>query len=137
MLRGGLMPLIHVRGLSGSALDRAGASDVEQTVVRRIGGVADWGPSVLAAADESLLTGEAALVPKGVGSRVTAGTVNYEGPLVIRALSTGENSTLAGIGRLVSARTTGRRCAEQAAMTGRSMGCGLSGLVALVGLGER
>ena len=35
--------------------------------------------------------------------QVTAGTVNYEGPIVVRASSTGTESTVAGIGRLVSA----------------------------------
>ena len=34
---------------------------------------------------------------------MTAGTVNYEGPIVVRASSTGTESTVAGIGRLVSA----------------------------------
>ena len=34
--------------------------------------------------------------------QVTAGTVNYEGPITIRATSTGTDSTLAGIGRLVA-----------------------------------
>ena len=34
--------------------------------------------------------------------QVTAGTVNYEGPITIKATSTGTDSTLAGIGRLVA-----------------------------------
>lgn len=34
--------------------------------------------------------------------QVTAGTVNYEGPITIRATSTGTDSALAGIGRLVA-----------------------------------
>ncbi len=54
-------------------------------------------------ADESMLTGESALVPKQVGSSVTAGTVNYEGPVEVRVGATGADSTLAGIGRLVAA----------------------------------
>ena len=33
---------------------------------------------------------------------MTAGTVNYEGPITIKATSTGTDSTLAGIGRLVA-----------------------------------
>lgn len=64
-----------------------------------------------AATDESLLTGEAALVAKRMGSTVTAGTVNYEGPIVVRATSTGQDSSLAGIGRLVS---VGHRAASVA-----------------------
>lgn len=54
------------------------------------------------AVDESLLTGESALVTKTVGSQVVAGTVNYEGPITIKATATGNHSTLAGIARLVS-----------------------------------
>lgn len=52
--------------------------------------------------DESMLTGESVPVPKSKGQQVTAGTVNYEGPITIRATSTGTDSTLAGIGRLVA-----------------------------------
>ncbi|DBA65639.1 TPA: hypothetical protein ACH3X2_002698 [Trebouxia sp. C0005] len=52
--------------------------------------------------DESMLTGESVPVPKTKGQQVTAGTVNYEGPITIKATSTGTDSTLAGIGRLVA-----------------------------------
>ena len=55
-----------------------------------------------AAVDESMLTGEAALVPKRPGDRLTAGTVVYESPLTFTATSTGADSTLAGIARLVA-----------------------------------
>ena len=55
-----------------------------------------------AAVDESMLTGEAALVPKRPGDRLTAGTVVYEAPLTFTATSTGADSTLAGIARLVA-----------------------------------
>jgi magnesium-transporting ATPase (P-type) len=48
------------------------------------------------AADESMLTGESRLVAKAPGSSVTGGTVNYEGPVTVRATSTGQESTLAG-----------------------------------------
>ncbi|GFR51780.1 hypothetical protein Agub_g14237, partial [Astrephomene gubernaculifera] len=54
--------------------------------------------------DESLLTGESALVPKqapGV-SRLVGGTVCYEGAITMRATATGRKSTLAGIARLVA-----------------------------------
>ncbi|CAL8460709.1 g240 [Coccomyxa elongata] len=53
--------------------------------------------------DESMLTGEAALVAKQQGATVTAGTVVFEAPITVRATSTGAGSTLAGIGRLVAA----------------------------------
>lgn len=54
-----------------------------------------------AAADESMLTGESRLVAKGPGSHVTGGTINFEGPLDIKATATGGRSTLAGIAHLV------------------------------------
>ncbi|KAG1665414.1 hypothetical protein FOA52_005756 [Chlamydomonas sp. UWO 241] len=54
------------------------------------------------ACDESALTGEPALVPKAPGNKVTGGTIAYEGAVIVRATSTGESSTLAGIARLVS-----------------------------------
>jgi cation transport ATPase len=49
--------------------------------------------------DESMLTGEARLVPLCEGSCVTGGTLAYEAPITLRATSTGAASALAGIGR--------------------------------------
>ncbi len=49
--------------------------------------------------DESLLTGEPLPVSRGVGDRVTAGTLNQEGALVIRAEKVGSDTTL---GRIVA-----------------------------------
>ena len=49
-----------------------------------------------AAADESLLSGESALVAKAPGSRLTGGTVVYEGAMTLRATATGAASTVAG-----------------------------------------
>eukprot|EP00951_Prasinocladus_malaysianus_P008661 scaffold62970_cov16-Prasinocladus_malaysianus.AAC.1 len=48
-----------------------------------------------------MLTGEARLVDKQEGSGVTAGTINYEGAIDVRASATGSESVLAGIGRMV------------------------------------
>lgn len=53
-------------------------------------------------ADESMLTGESLPVPKASGDIVCAGTVCYEGAVTIKATSTGQDSRLAGIGRLVA-----------------------------------
>lgn len=50
----------------------------------------------LAAVDESMLTGESVLVPKGVGAAVAGGCIVFEGPLTIKASATGAESTLAG-----------------------------------------
>jgi P-type E1-E2 ATPase len=50
----------------------------------------------LAAIDESMLTGESVLVPKGVGAAVAGGCIVFEGPLTIKASATGAESTLAG-----------------------------------------
>ncbi len=51
--------------------------------------------------DESLLTGESRPLPKVVGDRVFAGSINYESPLLIRVTGVGEETVLAGIARLL------------------------------------
>lgn len=51
--------------------------------------------------DESMLTGESIPVEKGVGATVVGGSVNKNGALTVKALKVGEQSTLAGIIRLV------------------------------------
>ena len=54
------------------------------------------------AVDESMLTGESLPVEVSVGSRVTGATVNTSGRLIVQAERIGENTTLAGIARLVA-----------------------------------
>uniref|UniRef100_A0A0D9Z2V7 HMA domain-containing protein n=1 Tax=Oryza glumipatula TaxID=40148 RepID=A0A0D9Z2V7_9ORYZ len=51
--------------------------------------------------DESMLTGESLPVPKEKGFPVFAGTVNWDGPLKIKATTTGPSSTIAKIVRMV------------------------------------
>lgn len=51
--------------------------------------------------DESLLTGEAASVPRGVGERVLAGSINGNQPVVVRVTHCSAESTLSEINRLV------------------------------------
>ncbi|KAK8292052.1 hypothetical protein V6Z12_D06G097400 [Gossypium hirsutum] len=51
--------------------------------------------------DESMLTGESLPVFKEKGLMVSAGTINWDGPLRIGATSTGSNSTIAKIVRMV------------------------------------
>ena len=52
--------------------------------------------------DESMLTGEPIPVEKAVGDRVTGGTVNGTGPLLVEVERTGEGTLLAQIVRMVS-----------------------------------
>jgi Cu+-exporting ATPase len=51
--------------------------------------------------DESLITGESLPVARAAGDKVTAGAVNGEGALTLRALAVGAETTLARIVRLV------------------------------------
>jgi Cu2+-exporting ATPase len=52
--------------------------------------------------DQSLLTGESSPVRVGVGSAVVAGSLNASGALTVRVTRVGQDTTLAGIGRLVA-----------------------------------
>ena len=51
--------------------------------------------------DESMLTGEATPLERGVGERLLAGSVNYDGAVVARVEEAGEGTTLRQIARLV------------------------------------
>ena len=53
------------------------------------------------AVDESMLTGESAPVSKASGDRVTGGTLNASGTLLVRTERVGDDTTLAQIARLV------------------------------------
>ena len=63
--------------------------------------------------DESLVSGESAPVPKGVGDAVTGGSVNGVGLLRVRATTVGEASTLARIVRLVGDAQAGRASVQR------------------------
>jgi Cu2+-exporting ATPase len=52
--------------------------------------------------DESMITGESRPVPRGPGDRVVAGTVATDSALRVRVEAVGEDTALAGIGRLVA-----------------------------------
>jgi P-type Cu2+ transporter len=52
--------------------------------------------------DESMITGESRPVARGVGDRVVAGTVATDSALRVRVDAVGEDTALAGIGRLVA-----------------------------------
>ena len=51
--------------------------------------------------DESLITGESLPVAKGVGDKVTGGSINAEGVLTVKTLAIGAETTLARIIRMV------------------------------------
>ncbi|WP_446215611.1 heavy metal translocating P-type ATPase [Micromonospora sp. IBHARD004] len=55
-----------------------------------------------AALDESMITGESRPVSRAVGDRVVAGTVATDSALRVRVEAVGEDTALAGIGRLVA-----------------------------------
>ncbi|MER7006849.1 copper-translocating P-type ATPase [Dactylosporangium sp. NPDC000555] len=52
--------------------------------------------------DESMITGESKPVRRGIGDRVVAGTVATDSALRVRVEAIGEDTALAGIGRLVA-----------------------------------
>lgn len=58
--------------------------------------------------DESMLTGEPLPVAKGEGARLTGGSINGEGRVVLRATAVGSESVLAQIIRLVSDAQAGK-----------------------------
>ncbi|CAN1120746.1 Copper-transporting ATPase PAA2, chloroplastic, partial [Linum perenne] len=62
--------------------------------------------------DESMLTGESLPVFKEKGLKVSAGTINWDGPLRIEASSTGSNSTISRIVSMVE-DTQGREAPVQ------------------------
>src|SRR2546421_6645489 len=58
--------------------------------------------------DESMITGEAAPVPKGPGDHVVAGTVSTDSSIRVRVEAVGEDTALAGIQRLIAAAQASR-----------------------------
>ena len=68
--------------------------------------------------DESMLTGESTPLAREEGDRVLAGSLNYEGAVVCRAESLGEDTVLAQITRMVeqaqSSRAPTQRMADRA-----------------------
>jgi Cu+-exporting ATPase len=68
--------------------------------------------------DESMLTGEPLPVTRTIGDKVSGGTLNLDGPLVLRATAVGATSTLAQMQRLLeqaqSSRAPMQRLADRA-----------------------
>ena len=95
-------------------------------------GVVEQGES---SADESLLTGESHPLAKSSGSRVYAGSINYESPLTIRVTGVGENTMLASISRLLDrAQAEKPRLAQAADKVAAYFTSVLLALVAVIGL---
>jgi Cu+-exporting ATPase len=65
--------------------------------------------------DESMLTGEATPLDRAPGGRVLAGSLNYEGAVVCRAESLGEETMLAQIARMVNQAQSSRAPMERLA----------------------
>ncbi|WP_436892025.1 heavy metal translocating P-type ATPase [Nocardiopsis dassonvillei] len=84
------------------AVSDLGAGD---TVLVRSGGRVPADGTVVqgsAAVDESMITGESRTVTRGSGDRVVAGTVATDSAVRVRVDAVGEDTTLAGIQRLVA-----------------------------------
>jgi Cu+-exporting ATPase len=65
--------------------------------------------------DESMLTGEPTPLPREVGGRVLAGSLNYDGAVTCRAHSLGEATVLAQITRMVGQAQSSRAPMERLA----------------------
>lgn len=68
-----------------------------------------------ASVDESAITGESVPVEKGVGDRVTGATVSTRGWFAMEARAVGDDTTLAGIIRLVDEATSSKAPIERTA----------------------
>jgi Cu2+-exporting ATPase len=102
-----LLPDQADRVTAGGAVERVSIADlrVGDTVLVRSGGrVPADGRIVDGAAelDESMITGESRPVARGVGDRVVAGTVATDSALRVQVDAVGDDTALAGIGRLVA-----------------------------------
>lgn len=85
--------------------------------------------------DESLLTGEYLPLPRAAGDRVTAGTLNVEGPLTVEVQALGDDTRLSAIVRLLErAQADKPRLAELADRVAQWFLLVVLGVAAVVGL---
>ena len=102
-----LLPDDAERVTANGDLERVAVADLglgDTVLVRSGGRVPADGRVVDGAAelDESMITGESRPVPRTVGDRVVAGTVATDSAIRVRVDAIGEDTALAGIGRLVA-----------------------------------
>ncbi len=102
-----LLPDEAERLTDAGDIETVPASDLRpgDTVLVRSGGrVPADGDIVDGAAelDESMITGESRPVAKGIGDAVVAGTVSTDSSIRVRITAVGDDTALAGIGRLVA-----------------------------------
>lgn len=102
-----LLPDEAERLTDAGGVETVPASDLRtgDTVLVRSGGrVPADGDIVDGAAelDESMITGESRPVAKGIGDTVVAGTVSTDSSIRVRITAVGDDTALAGIGRLVA-----------------------------------
>ncbi|MDT5039408.1 MAG: P-type Cu2+ transporter [Actinoplanes sp.] len=102
-----LLPDDADRVTAGGDIERVPVTDlsVGDTVLVRSGARVPADGRIVdgsAELDESMITGESRPVPRGVGERVVAGTVATDSALRIRVDAVGDDTALAGIGRLVA-----------------------------------
>jgi len=99
-----------------------GALRVDDVVIVRPGGSVSADGVIVdgrADMDESMVTGESRPVARGIGDTVIAGTVATDSGLRVRVTATGDDTALAGIGRLVAegqaSSSRAQRIADRAA----------------------
>jgi P-type Cu2+ transporter len=138
-----LLPRTAARLLPGDRTEEVPISELREDdrVLVRPGaaipadGVVESGSSEV---NESMLTGESALVQKTDGARVIAGTVNGSGSLRVRVTGTGAKTALAGIMRLVeqaqSSKSRAQALADRAAFVLTLVAVGAAVLTAVVWL---
>ncbi|MEV6301205.1 heavy metal translocating P-type ATPase [Actinoplanes sp. NPDC051861] len=102
-----LLPDDAERLTAGGGTERVPVAElaVDDTVLVRSGGRVPADGRIVdgsAELDESMITGESRPVARSVGDRVVAGTVATDSALRVRVDAVGENTALAGIGRLVA-----------------------------------
>ncbi|WP_433729761.1 heavy metal translocating P-type ATPase [Actinoplanes sp. CA-051413] len=102
-----LLPDDAERITAAGDVDRVPVADlvVGDTVLVRSGGRVPADGRIVegsAELDESMITGESRPVARAVGDRVVAGTVATDSALRVRVDAIGEDTALAGIGRLVA-----------------------------------